>query len=114
MVLDIADSSAVKSRNEGTLFRLLTRDEVTAFAQDRELELDASMALRLDSGIDFCFGALVDGELVGYYWLALNSIEPSHNRLGTEASGVALSFPTDAIFSYNAFVHPSLRGRGHV
>jgi GNAT superfamily N-acetyltransferase len=49
---------------------------------------------------------------VGYYWMAIDSIEAINNSDGSESTGVEMSFPPDVMFSYKAFVHPSYRGQG--
>lgn len=118
LVLDIThlmvlDTSAVLSGNEiQATFRPLDFGEVVAFARSTESELDFSVARRLCDNLDYCFAALVDGQLAGYCWLALDSIEAIQNRGDSDATGVALSFPEDVIFLYKALVNPRYRGQG--
>ena len=92
--------------------RFLTEDEVREFARDATNEIDPILADRLKHGYDFCFGGLVDGELAGYCWLALHSIEAEHNRSGeSPLSGVAFSYPENCAFRYKGFTHPRFRGQ---
>ena len=46
-------------------FRLLTRDDIVRYAQDPTTDLDVRMASRLDFGLDYCFAAFDQSELVG-------------------------------------------------
>ena len=111
--LMVLDTSAVRCEDSvPATFRPLDYHEVVEFARDPALKLDSSIAQRLCDNLDFCFAALIDGQLAGYYWLALDSIEAIHNRGDSDLSGVALSFPEDVIFAYKAFVHPGFRGQG--
>ena len=112
MLLDLATIKTPVD-SERVVYRPLSHDEVIAYAvRDPALDLEPSMAQRIQGNLDVCFGAIVGDRLVGYSWLALNSIEAIHNSAGTEQSGVAISFPPNTIFSYKAFVLPTFRGRG--
>lgn len=109
-VLDIHQLPMTEQRR--ITFRELTYDEVLQFCSDPKLDLDQNICDRLLGEFDACFNAMVDDQLAGYYWLARNSIEAIHNSAGTEATGVAMSYPDNAIFGYKAFVHPDYRGQG--
>lgn len=90
-------------------FRRLTSDDIVRYAKDPTKDLDATMASRLDFGLDFCFGAFDQSELVSYCWVALQNIEPEHNK-GSEA-GTALAFDSDTAYVYKAFTCPQWRGQ---
>ena len=90
--------------------RFLTPDEVRASAGDPASELAPEFAGRMATGLDRCFAALDGDRLLAYAWLATGSIEAEHNRGRRPASGVAVSFPADTAFVYNAFTRPSERG----
>ena len=109
-VLPIENAS---SEQDGRLvFRPLEQEEIIEFSRSEKYELDEDMAQRLSAGLDVCFAVFVDGQLAGYDWLAMNSIEAAHNRGDSLESGVAMSFPEDAILSYNAFIAPDFREQG--
>jgi RimJ/RimL family protein N-acetyltransferase len=97
---------------DGIEFRPLSRNEFSAFVERSDLKLDLSLADRIAPPMDTCFGAVEDDRLIAYFWLATDSIEAIHNSQGSEESGVALSFPADTVYTYNAFVHPDHRGAG--
>lgn len=110
MVLDLCDLPS-EHQNKAD-FHTLSHGEVSMFARNADLDLDPTIADRLHGDKDVCFAVMVAGELAGYYWLAFDSIEAIHNSAGTEETGVAMSYPTDRVFGYNAFVRPEYRGHG--
>ncbi len=112
MVLDSQQITVPELTDSAWEFRFLTPDEVRRFAAQPESDLDPVMAGRLLLGHDFCFAALHHGQLACYCWLALNSIESSHNRGDQARSGTALSFPSNMAFRYKGFAHPRFRGQG--
>lgn len=109
----LADAAGITSFPDPQLeCRFLSSDEVIQFATDPENDIEAQLAARLDLGYDFCFAALVNGELASYCWLALHSIEARHNRsTESDATGIAYSYPEDHAFRYKGFTHPQFRGR---
>ena len=92
-------------------FRELTSEDIIRLAENSSLELDASMASRLDFGLDHCFGAFDGEDLAGYCWIARQNIEPENNRGAHPQTGVAISFASDTAFIYKAFTHPQSRGQ---
>lgn len=90
-------------------FRKLTSDDVVRFSEDPTKDLDANMASRLNFGLDYCFGAFDQSELAGYCWVALENIEPEHNK-GSE-DGTALSFGSDTAYVYKAYTCADWRGQ---
>ncbi len=110
LITDLRD--VPHSRMTDVTFRPLTAGEVRSHAKNSDLDLCESLADRLDCGLDYCIGAIRDGRLVAYYWLAVDSIEAAHNRGATVATGVAISFPRNMVFGYKAFVAKEARGRG--
>ena len=93
-------------------FRPLTCDEFTELANQSDLKLDTALAKRISPPLDSCFAGVRHGRLVAFLWLATDSIEASHNSTGDGDPGVALSFPANTVYTYNAFVHPRDRGKG--
>jgi hypothetical protein len=83
--------------------RLLAPAEVRSFAADPANDITPAFAERAEHG-QLCFGALLDGRLIGYIWYALGSIEPEHTI------GVRLSFPADVAFAYKAYTRSEHRG----
>ena len=112
MVMDTQETSHQPPCHEGIRFRFLDEHELEGFAADRRHEIDRSMAGRVRSGRDFCYAALCRGELVSYCWLAMDSIEPNHNRGARHESGVGMSFSENAAFIYKGFTRSDYRGRG--
>ncbi len=86
-------------------FRFLTPEEVRCFEDDPDYELEASMAGQIERGSNLCFGVLSGGTLAAYGWYALGGVD------GANASGVAMSFPSDVACMYKGFTHPNFRGR---
>lgn len=112
VTMSLDEPSSDKEPVDGIEFRPLSRDEYLAQVEDSDLELDPSLAERISPPLDTCFGAIKDDRLIAYFWLATDSIEALHNSHGSEASGVALSFPANTVYTYNALVHPDYRGAG--
>jgi len=92
-------------------FRMLTSDDIVRYGEDSATDLDARMASRVDSGIDYCFGAFDQSELAGYCWVARQNIEPKHNQADHPKTGTALSFGKDTGYVYKAFTRPEWRGQ---
>ncbi len=112
MRLDQLSQETAVNSNDGIEFRPLSRDEFLEFATGSDLDLDRTLADRIAPPLDTCFGAIKDDTLIAYFWIATDSIEAVHNSQGSEESGVALSFPANTIYTYNALVHPDHRGAG--
>jgi len=112
LMLQDAREVSVPKHNADVECRFITADEVRVFAKDPNCDIDPSIAERLATGYDFCFGGILDGTLVSYCWLATHSIEKEHNK-DTESSraGIALSYPDAYAFRYKGFTHPDYRGR---
>ena len=111
MRLDLEHTVLPSAAPSNFVFRFLTADDIRHFAEMQN-ELSAEFADRVESGRDFCFAALSKGQLAGYAWYAIGSIEAEHNRGGSLDSGVAMSFPDHMAFMYKGFVHPEFRGKG--
>ncbi len=103
--LDLAAMRAPKPPALDLDYRFLSADEVRAAAADPAHDLDATMAERLRSGRDFCYGAFHGNRLASYSWYALDSIEPEHGF------GAGLTFPLDTVYLYKAYTLPAYRGR---
>ncbi|HZZ28017.1 MAG TPA: hypothetical protein VFE46_08440 [Pirellulales bacterium] len=86
-------------------FRFLTPSEVAHFVQDPSLNLAGEFVDRSASRHDLCFAVLHEERLVSYSWYATRCIEGAHHL------GIAMSYPRDMAYMYNAFTHPSFRGR---
>lgn len=110
--LDQPSQEAETTPQDGIEFRPLTSEEFLTFAANSDLNLDRALADRISPPLDTCFGAVKDDRLIAYFWIATDSIEAVHNSQGTEESGVALSFPANTVYTYNALVHPDHRGAG--
>lgn len=83
--------------------RELDEDEVLAFAADPALELDRQWVRETFARGAVCLGALKDGRLVGYSWLAYG---------GTPyAAGVWVEIDRSLRYSYKSFVRPEYRGQ---
>ena len=110
MVLERAEMREIAVDSEAR-YRFLSPSDVETFADDPANELSSEFSCRLTAGYDRCYAALVRGHLAAYIWLASGSIEAEHNRGRTAASGVAISFPADAVFVYKAYTRSEFRGR---
>jgi GNAT superfamily N-acetyltransferase len=104
-VLDLAQFAVKRPEQSDYEFRFLTVEEVLQAAADPATELDRSIAARLESCDNFCFGAFDHGRLVNYSWFALRQIEPEHSF------GAGLIVPSDSIYLHTAFTLPDYRGR---
>lgn len=94
-------------------FRMLTEYELRSHIQDVKNGISEEFLYRRLTALDHCFAAVThSGELAGYTWYAMRSIEEEHNRGGDVNSGVAISFPHDVAFSYHGYVLPRFRGHG--
>lgn len=111
MVLDIR-AVPTDPTPESNVRLLKHRELLTLASLDPAMGLDVDLIGRVRCGLDYCFGAFIDDRLIGYYWIAKDSIEAIHNSDGTERSGVPMSFPSNYVFAYKAFVHEDYRGRG--
>ena len=90
----------------------LSRTELHEMVRDDDNDLDPATLDRIDVDNNYCFGAISDGDIVGYAWFAAKSIPAEHNRGNHPASGVGLQFPGNVAFMYKAFIMPEFRGRG--
>ena len=93
-------------------YRFLSAEEVRLLAADGAYDLPGEMADRLLGDYDFCYAAIVDGNVVSYSWFAIDSIEETHNSNGDLRSGVAMSFGSDVGYRYKGFTLVEARGQG--
>jgi len=93
------------------VFRFLDPYELARFADDPRMELSPEFVDRIEGPFDYCYAATLDGKLVGYCFLALNSIEPDQNRPGPPGTGIGFVFRRNVAFRYKGFVHPDYRGQ---
>ncbi|MFC1758933.1 GNAT family N-acetyltransferase [Planctomycetota bacterium] len=110
MRLSCADIS--ESAGESLIIQRLCRRQLQAIVHENENDLNPTTVDRIDQADNYCFGAIMDGEIAGYAWFATKSIPAEHNRGNHSASGVGLEFPRNVAFMYKAFVMPEFRGRG--
>jgi len=110
--LMVLDSFDVQSPSVGRQFEFcfLSSGDVEIHAADAVNGLSRSLADRLVAGQDLCYAATAGDKMACYAWLALGSIEATHNSGRTPSSGVAASFPPTAAFVYKAFTRPEFRG----
>lgn len=54
-------------------------DEVQRFCINSANVMETALCRRLDSGLDFCCGAIAGDELMNYSWFAVDSIEGDHS-----------------------------------
>lgn len=88
----------------GTNLRLMEEAELGAHCDDAELDLTKAKVAAAHARGDRCVGAVQDGRLVGYCWLAFSPLP--------HLDGVWAGFSPDAVWTYKSFVRPSHRGRG--
>jgi len=84
-------------------FRPLTRPELLRLCADPEYQLGATWVRSALARGDVCFGALEDGRVAGYVWLAYSGARYS-DRVWVR---------TDAFsrYTYKVFIRPEYRGR---
>jgi GNAT superfamily N-acetyltransferase len=111
LVLELADLRPQVAEPEIDL-RFLTAPEVADWGCDADNQLSPLFALRMQSGVDRCIGAVSGSKLLAYAWLATGSIEAEHNCGRARRSGVALSFPDATAFVYKGYTRPEARGLG--
>ena len=85
-------------------FRFLTPSELIRFAQNPSHALRKNL-LPERLRHDLCMAALHGDQLASYSWYARNCVEGEHHV------GVAMSYPADIAYMYNAFTHAKYRGR---
>jgi GNAT superfamily N-acetyltransferase len=83
--------------------RLMTEAEMLAYCDDDELELSQEKVRAAFRRGSLCVGALRDGTLLGYVWLAFGPTP--------HVNGVRVEFPPDARYTYKSFVRPLWRGQ---
>lgn len=96
-------ASRVSCLQPGVSIRILEADELVAWAGDAEMDLREAQIRAAYGRGGLCIGAVVDGKLVAYTWLAF-SPTPHINGVWVETG------PT-ARYSYKSFVHPAYRGK---
>ena len=85
-------------------FRTLSRPELLGLCGDPDYQLSAAWVRSALARGDVCFGALDDGRVAGYVWLAYSAARYTDQVwVRTDASSRYL---------YKVFVHPAQRGRG--
>jgi GNAT superfamily N-acetyltransferase len=103
--LELADLPSTLSPSVGFEYRGLTADDVRMLAADPANDLAASLATRLENGVNYCFAVFDGPRLASYSWYALDSIEPEHSL------DTGLSFPKNTVYLYKAYTHPDYRGQ---
>jgi hypothetical protein len=100
---DKGDAARAVGKRHTIQCRPLAEEEVLAFAADPALELDRQWVRETFTRGAVCLGALKDGRLVGYSWLAYG---------GTPyAAGVWVEIDRSLRYSYKSFVRPEHRGQ---
>jgi RimJ/RimL family protein N-acetyltransferase len=89
----------------GWSFRFLTADELLAFAQSPENQLDAAFVHERTQRGDRCFGALDGDRLAAYGWYALHEIQPEH------CFGFGMRYSASTAYMYKGFTKPEYRSR---
>ena len=112
VVRDIGQQLDVASEHPDAVFRFLSFEEILEGAKDSDLDLQPEMAHRLNAGLDKCAGAIVDGQLIGYLWIAFEGIEAEHNSGKHANSGIAVSFKADSAFLYKGYAKRAYRKKG--
>jgi len=85
-------------------FRTLSRAELLRLCADPEYQLSATWVRSALGRGDVCFGALEDGRVAGYVWLAYSAARYTDRVwVRTDAS---------SRYTYKVFVRPEHRGRG--
>ena len=110
MRLDFVD--VIEPAGKSICIQRLTNTELQEIVHEDDNDLDSATLDRITVANDYCFGAISDGEIVGYAWFAANSIPAEHNHGNHPASGVGLEFPGNVAFMYKAFIIPEFRGQG--
>jgi hypothetical protein len=87
----------------GIACRVLAEKEVVAFAADRALDMDAQWVRNAYARGALCLGALQNGRLAGYTWLAYGDTP--------FARGVWIALDPALRYSYKSFVRPECRGQ---
>lgn len=91
-------------RPAGVAIELLSQADVLAHCLDPELDLRAETVRAAYARGDLCVGALNDGRLVGYSWLAFGPLP--------HLDGVWVRFGASTAWTYKSLVRASHRGRG--
>jgi ribosomal protein S18 acetylase RimI-like enzyme len=104
--LEVSSLPTSISTDSDFTYRFLRPEEVAKIAMDPANQLAVEFADRAFSGRDLCFVASHGDRVASYSWYAPGSIEGRHHV------GVAMSYPNDVAYMYNAFTHPDHRGRG--
>lgn len=83
--------------------RVLGEHEVLEFGVDPALELDPAWICNAYANGGLCLGAVENGRLLGYTWLAFRDTR--------FARGVWIGFDPQLRYSYKTFVRPEYRGQ---
>ena len=88
----------------GIEVRAVAEEELLAQLHEPELELPEDSARASYRRGEICAGAFRDGRLLGYCWYAFAP--------APHVGGIDVTFPSDAVYAYRAFVREDSRGFG--
>jgi len=100
---DVGDATRAAAAPSGLECRELAEPEVLAFAADPALGLDPQWVRGAFARGAACLGALRDGRLLGYNWLAYADTP--------YAAGVWIGLDASLRYSHKSFVRPECRGQ---
>jgi hypothetical protein len=103
--LDVAKLPACVQGGTDFTFRFLSPVEITRAGEDARLGIEKGFIDRATRRGDLCFGVFHGERLVSFSWYAKNCVEAEDHV------GVAMSFPSDTSYMFNAFTDPEFRGR---
>ncbi len=102
--LDLEPVAKITCSDPRFSFRLLSAEEIEAFAKDPSYFIDPSLADGVRNGREVCFAALEGEHLAAFGCYTLGYVPPE------QASGAAISFPADVAYMSYGFTHPDFRG----
>ncbi len=111
LVLDWESLRSIPAAGNDVRLGQLTVADANRWSQDPQYPLDRSLSRRIAGGNHQCVAAWQGEVLAGYVCLARGRVDAEDNRASSIRSGVAIDVGQDSVFLYNAFVHPSFRGR---
>jgi GNAT superfamily N-acetyltransferase len=103
MQYECGDGGGIPRSERNAECRVLSEDEVLAFAVDPELELDEQWVRGAFARGAVCLGAVDSGRLLGYAWLAFCDTP--------YARGVWIHLDPDMRYLHKSFVRPGYRGQ---
>jgi hypothetical protein len=99
----VGDATRAAGGQRRFVCRELSEEEVLAFAADPALELDAQWVRSAFARGAVCLGALQNGHLLGYTWLAYGDT--------AYAAGVWIELDESLRYSHKSYVRPEHRGK---